>query len=115
MPYITDNDKLQSPFLKGNCKLLPCQKEMIHWWRQRGLTTYQLAEMYNVSRRTIQFVLDPDKLKKNKERREERGGSSAYYDRESHNEAIKKHRKKKYELLKHTHAKDNSESSSGEL
>lgn len=36
MPYITDTKALNDPFLKRSAKLLPCQKEMIVWWGDRG-------------------------------------------------------------------------------
>lgn len=38
------------------------------------------AEMFNVSRRTIQFLWDPEKLKRNIQRRQERGGTKQYYN-----------------------------------
>jgi hypothetical protein len=59
----------------------------------------KLAKKFNVSRRLIQFVIAPEKYDENLKRREERGGSKAYYDRLSHNLAMKKHRRKKYEIL----------------
>lgn len=53
-----------------------------------------------MSRRTIQFILDPSKKKANLERLEERGGWKVYYDKEKHNEYMTNHRHYKKEVLK---------------
>lgn len=101
MPYKTDSEKLDSPFLKRSVKLLPCQKEMINFWSKvMGYSQRQLAKMFNVSRRTIQFTIDPLKLKANIERRNERGGTKQYYNKDYHNSAMKDHRKYKHKTLK---------------
>lgn len=100
MPYKTDKDKLDSPFLKRTVKLLPCQKEMIVYWSKvMGYSQRQLAKMFNVSRRTIQFTVDPDKLKANIERRNERGGTKQYYNKDYHNAAMRDHRSYKSRTL----------------
>lgn len=85
MPYKTDTQKLDSPFLKRTVKLLPCQKEMILYWTKLGHSQRRLAAMFHVSRRTITFIQDPDKLKENIKRRHERGGHKQYYDKEYNN------------------------------
>lgn len=101
MPYKTEKLKLDSKFLDRRVKLLDCQKEMVVWWRnERNLSQRKLAEMFGVSRRTIQFILDPRKLKENKERRKERGGSKQYYDKDKNNQYMKTHRKYKHSTLK---------------
>lgn len=55
----------------------------------------QLAKMFNVSRRSIQFVLDPEKLRKNQEQRIERAKDGRYYDKEKQREYMKQYRRKK--------------------
>lgn len=100
MPYKTDKDKLGSPFIKKSVKLLPCQKEMVVYWSGVGYSQRQLARMFHCSRRTIQFIIDPEKLKQNLLRRQERGGTKQYYDKDYHNAAMKHHRKYKYDILK---------------
>lgn len=100
MPYSTEKKKLGSEFIKRNCKLLPCQKEMVIYWRKQGLSQRQLAKMFGCSRRTITFIIDPDKLKRNKERRLERGGWKQYYDKKKNADYQKIHRKYKHQLLK---------------
>lgn len=102
MPYITDNTKLGDPFLKKSSKLLPCQKEMILYWYNNGLSQRAIAKMFNVSRRLIAFIIDPTKLKKNIECRLLRGGTKIYYNKEKHNQSMKSHRSYKYQTLKST-------------
>ena len=58
----------------------------------------ECAKRFNVSRRTIQFIWDPDKHKRNLQCRQERGGSMQYYKKEKHREYIKRHRHYKQEL-----------------
>ena len=99
MPRITDTIPIDNPFLKRSCKLLPCQKEMVVYWGKRKTSQRQLARMFNVSRRLIQFILNPDAHKNNLERRREKGGSKIYYDKEKHTKAIREHRQYKKELL----------------
>ncbi len=57
-----------------------------------------LAKAFGVSRRLITFILDPEKLKQNVERRAERGGSKQYYDRAHHATAMRMHRRHKHGL-----------------
>lgn len=101
MPYSTEKQKLGSEFLDKRTKLLPCQKERIFqmYHKEGGFSQRGLAKMFGVSRRTIQFILDPEKLTENKKRREERGGTKIYYDREKNNAYQNKHRKDKHKLL----------------
>lgn len=65
----------------------------------------ELARKYNVSRRTIDFILYPDKKEENLKRRKERGGEKIYYKKERHREYIKKHRTYKQEIYKNAHQK----------
>lgn len=103
MPRKTDSIAIKDPFLERRIKLLPCQKEMVIWWREnKGLSQRELARLFKVSRRTIIFVLDPQKLIENKKRREERGGSKQYYDKVKNKEAIKEHRDYKKQILNET-------------
>jgi len=99
MPSKIDKIIIDDAFLKKSAKLLPCQKEMIVYWNNRGSSQRKLASMFNVSRRLIQFILDPSKHQANLEARKERGGSKIYYKREKHTLAVKEHRKYKTQLL----------------
>ena len=98
MPATVDKARINNEKLDKRVKLTQTQKEEIKK-NEHGLSQRRLAAMYGVSRRTIQFILSPDKLKENKERRQERGGSKVYYDKDKHRESMKKHRKYKKELL----------------
>ena len=102
MPFKTDKLALNDSFFKRSAKLLPCQKEMVLYWHNRGLSQRKLAKMFNVSRRLITFIIYPDKLKSNIERRNERGGSGVYYKKDKHTTAIREHRQYKNKLLNKT-------------
>lgn len=99
MPYLSEKlVKLQGTMLDRRRKLTDEQKDEIS--SLKGvLSARKCAEKYNVSKRTIQFIWDPDKLKESLKRRKERGGSSIYYDRESHNESIRNMRRYKQKLF----------------
>ena len=58
----------------------------------------ECARKFNVSRRTIQFIWDPDKHKENLKRQQERGGSRQYYDKKKNSEYMKRHRHYKQEI-----------------
>jgi hypothetical protein len=103
MPYKTDKLKLDSPFLDRRVKLLPCQKEMVIYWSNQGLSQRKLAKMFKVSRRLITFIQDPKRLEKSLENRAARGGSKAYYKGGAEwAETMRNHRRYKYEVLKNT-------------
>ena len=101
MPYKFETDKVKLPEGKDRrVKLTAEDKEAIEALYSTGnISTYKLAEYFNVSRRTIQFILDPSKKKANLERLEERGGWKVYYDKEKRNEYMTNHRHYKKEIL----------------
>jgi hypothetical protein len=72
---------------------------MVMYWGKQGASQRRLAKMFNVSRRLIQFILNPESHKKNLERRRELGGSKIYYKKDKHTKAIREHRQYKKELL----------------
>lgn len=100
MPYKTDKLAIKDPFLDRRTKLLPCQREMVHYWHNAGASINSIARMFHVNKRLIQFELFPDRKKQNLERRSERGGWKQYYSRPDHAQVIKEHRKYKNEVLK---------------
>lgn len=100
MPRIIDSIALNDQFLKRNVKLLDCQKEMIKYWHSKGTAIRALAKMFKVDRRTIQFILFPERLERNKKLREQRGGTKIYYDKNKHRETTKEHRNYKKQVLK---------------
>ena len=99
MPYKSEKIKIEGTKHDRRRKLTDADKEEIKS-NPLGLSQRKLALMYGVSRRTIQFTLDPQKLEENKKRRAERGGSKKYYDKDAHKESMKEHRKYKHELYK---------------
>jgi transposase len=100
MPNKIDKIAIADAFLKRSAKLLPCQKEMVLYWHNKGMSQRKLAAMFSVSRRLITFIIDPKKHKRNLEVRNENGGSKAYYNRDNHTKAIREHRKYKYTILR---------------
>lgn len=99
MPYEFEASKRTIPREPGKdrrVKLTAQQKGEIQ--ASVGVSQRELARLYGVSRRTIQFILDPAKRRENLERRSERGGSAAYYDRDEHRETAKRHRRHKQKL-----------------
>jgi transposase len=100
MPNKIDKIAIADAFLKRSAKLLPCQKEMVLYWHNKGMSQRKLAAMFSVSRRLITFIIDPKKHKRNLEVRNENGGSKAYYKRDKHTKAIREHRKYKNTILK---------------
>jgi hypothetical protein len=102
MPYKTQNLALGDAFLKRSSKLIPCQMEMVLWWRNKGESYNQLAGRFHVSKRLAYWICNPDKQQENYQKRVENGGSKQYYDKTKHTKAIREHRRYKHELLKPT-------------
>jgi hypothetical protein len=100
MPYKTDKHALADQFLDRRVKLLECQKERIKAMHSEGHSITSLGKMFHVNKRLVQFVLFPERQKKNVKDRNARGGSAQYYVKEEHTEAIREHRRYKYEALK---------------
>jgi len=99
MPYKSGNIKIEKTKFDKRIKLTDDDKKLICWLsEEEKLSQRVLASQFKVSRRTIQFVLDPAKLVANKQKRLERGGSKQYYDREKNNEYMKEHRNYKQDL-----------------
>lgn len=70
---------LQGTIYDRRRRLTEEQKEDIRALREvDGLSTYRLAEMFGVSRRTIDFVLNPDRLEKVKNQTSERARDGRY-------------------------------------
>ena len=97
MPYKSSKAKIQGTKFDRRRKLSEQDKADI---RSSGLSQRKLALMYNVSRRLIAYVLFPERLKADYQKRVEKGGSKQYYVKEKHTEAIKEHRRYKHELYK---------------
>ena len=101
MPRKSDLIPIANGELDRGVKLTSSDKIQIKQLYESGEYSQRgLARMFSVSRRSIQFIIDPDKLEANKQRRAELGGSKRYYDKEKHTKAIREHRQYKDQLFK---------------
>ena len=102
MPYKFETEHKTIPKDKDRrIKLSDDQKiEICQLYDTGSFSQRKLATMFKVSRRTIQFVLNPEKQKENYQRRVERGGSKLYYTKERNRAYKKSHRDYKKELNK---------------
>lgn len=101
MPHKFETDHQHLPADKDRRrKLTEEQKQEIASIYQGGDSSLQkLALEYGVSKRTIHFIVNPEALAANKQRRQERGGWQQYYDKDQHREAMKEHRRYKKRVL----------------
>lgn len=99
MPALVDKRPLGSLFLDRRVKLLPCQRERMVAMRKEGMSLRQLAKVFRVDKRTVQFVCDPEKLEACKGARARRGGSKRYYVKTKNTVAMARHRKHKREVF----------------
>ena len=100
MPRLTDTIAIKDKALKKSAKLLDCQRERIVSLHSEGFSITGLGKLFKVNKRLIQFILFPERQKRNLELREQRGGSKIYYNKEKHTVAIREHRNYKKKLFK---------------
>lgn len=100
MPYKFETDKKLIPKERDKrVKLSEDDKLQIYKrYKEGSISQRALAREYGVSRRLIQFCIDPDKLKQNYQNRLDRGGSKQYYDKDKNTAAIRNHRQYKKTL-----------------
>lgn len=98
MPYKHENKPIADYFIDGRTRMLPCQKERCLQLYSDGMGIRALARLFHVDKRLIQFLLFPDRKKKNLDDRAKRGGTKKYYDKEKHRLSMKAHRNKKSSL-----------------
>jgi hypothetical protein len=98
MPRKSDSLTIKNKSLDRRVKLTEADREAIKELKEK-MTQVEVGKMYGVDRRTISFIWFPEKLVENKKRRQERGGSKQYYDREKHNFAMREHREYKKKLF----------------
>jgi Mor family transcriptional regulator len=91
--------------MDNRTKLTTAQKAEIIKLHDQGKTIYSLAKQFNVTRRTIQFTLYPERLKANRELTKKRGGWRIYYSKEIHARRMKKYRENKRKKQKNESAK----------
>jgi DNA invertase Pin-like site-specific DNA recombinase len=101
MPYKSSKIIIEKSKHDRRIKLTDDDRQLIREIYAEGVLGYQkIANIFNVSKRTVYWVINPEKKAKNLELRKQRGGSSQYYDKEKHKEYMKDHRRYKHELFK---------------
>lgn len=99
MPSLVDPLRVGKEFDKRR-KLSDEDKENIKSDYETGFFSIRsLARKYEVNKRTIQFILFPERLEECKKRRAERGGSKIYYEKEKHQKSMEQHRAYKKDLV----------------
>lgn len=95
MPYKFETKNMKIPkSLDKRIKLTDEERKKIKKLYGK-ISQRKLAKMFNVSRRLIIFIGDPEKHKRNLELRKLRGGSIIYYNKNKNTKQMKKHRKNK--------------------
>ena len=101
MPYDFERSKQKMPReFDRRVKLTDDERKRIPELYGQGMSIHQLAATFSVSRRTVQFILFPERLAKNRADRIANGGSMAYYDRERNTAYVREHRRYKSRVLK---------------
>lgn len=97
MPAKVDKLTLGDRSLKRSAKLLECQVERIKSLHGE-MSIGAISRMFNVSKRTVQFIIFPERRLHNVALRKKRG-QKKYYNKEKHAESMRKHREHKKILL----------------
>ncbi len=80
----------------GRRKIPKKEHEKIRGEYATGTTSQRkLARKYNVSRKLIQYILNPEMQARDKERFKERQADGRYYDTDKHRAGMRKYRQKK--------------------
>jgi len=79
------------------CKLTEQQRDEIRQLHKEGVSSHALARRFDVSRRLVQFIVDPAKAAANTARRRE--NADRYYSKEKHRAYTKRHRQWKRKLM----------------
>ena len=104
MPYKFQTDKIRLPrTLDRRVKITDKHKEQIKdWYFNEHAPIREIARRMEkiCSRKSIQYVLFPERQRKNYALRVKRGGSKRYYKKEKHTVVIRTHRQYKQRVLK---------------
>jgi hypothetical protein len=99
MPYLSEKIKIEGTSKDRRIKLTSSQKKFVKLSYEIGIPIRQIARIYGVDKRLIQFILFPERQERNIKLREERGGSKQYYTKEKNTEAVKGTRNYKQKLF----------------
>jgi IS30 family transposase len=99
VPYISTDIIIAGTKFDRRIKLTDKDKQAILTLYHSGGYTYaEIGKKFNVDRRTISFIVNPEELKRNKELRLKRGGWKQYYNKEEHTDRISEYRQYKQKL-----------------
>ena len=98
MPSKVDKWTINDPKLDRRIKLQAAQKQEIIDLYKQGASMRHLARSYDVDRRLIDFIVNPERKERNLQLRRDQGGSKAYYNKEKNTAAMRKHRQYKSQL-----------------
>jgi predicted DNA-binding protein (UPF0251 family) len=99
MPYKFEKIPINNPKNDKRVKLTDEDRDNIREEYASGLISQNnLAKKYGVSKRLVQFILNPEKQEIAKQQFAERQKDGRYYDREKHNEYVRSHREHKKDL-----------------
>lgn len=100
MPSKVDKISINNPKLDKRIKLTDTDKEnIVKEYESGNISITSLGKKYGVSKRLIQFTLFPERKEMARQRFLENRKEGKYYDKEKHNEYMKKHREHKKDLL----------------
>ena len=94
-----DRVKIEHTEFDRRIKLSQEDKKEIEKCFKDGMSIRAIQRKFKVDRRLIQFVLFPERQKRNVEMRQKRGGSSVYYNKTYQAKKIKATRDYKKRLL----------------
>ena len=97
MPFKSDKIVIAGSEHDRRRKLTDVQKDQIVALRGT-ISAHKCAEQFGVSRRMVQFLWYPERLKANKQARQARGGWKQYYNKNQWSKIMREHRKYKQEL-----------------
>lgn len=99
MPYKSDKIKIEGTMLDRRRKLTDDDKyKIIDLYKTTGISIHSLAKNFNVSRRTIQLLLFPDRQERVRQRIKDHWKD--YVDRKQLTECVRNLRKYKQDLYK---------------
>jgi Mor family transcriptional regulator len=75
------------------------KKNILNEYETGSISITALGKKYNVSKRTIQFILFPERKELVRQQFLERRKDGRYYDKEKHRQAIANHREHKKNLF----------------
>lgn len=102
MPYKSEKITISGTTYDRRVKLTEAQRcEIRERYAAGGVSTYQLANEYGVSRRTIDFVLHPERYERCREQFKERRRDGRYdVPTEERADIMREHRRYKHKLFK---------------